>query len=129
VPVLASIRRLAETAREWQYASPNVDDPQGQHARGSNNRLFEAVKVIEGNLLVLSLNRRLSEENGLRLRTDLQEHDLHADIIIARAQESGLRIGLQELLAFHSSGITDADLQAAIGIVQQVFLARISSRL
>ncbi|MDB5553455.1 MAG: hypothetical protein JWL86_3439 [Rhizobium sp.] len=126
--IVHSIRLLAETAQAWQFASPRLD-PNGDNTRGSFERLRNAMEIINGQLLMISVNERFSLENGLVLRTEIQEHDLHLDSIVARTREAGMRLGLRDLLAFHSSGITDADIQAAIGIIQQAILINISGKL
>jgi len=87
------------------------------------------VKFVDAHLLMLTLNERLSLANGIQLRMELEEHDLNLDGVIARVQEAGLRLGIQQVLAFHATGITDADLQAAIAIVQDYLLYRVVNKI
>ena len=68
-----------------------------------------------------------ARDNGHFLLRELKEHNLHVDGIVARAEEADLRLGLGDQYAFHSSGITDADLQTAFSIVQSVLLGWIGS--
>jgi hypothetical protein len=126
--IIHSVRLLGEDAQAWQFRSPRLD-PDGNDTRGSFLRLRNAMEVINGQLLMVSLNERFSLENGLVLRTEIQEHDLHLDAIAARTREAGMRLGLRDLLAYHSSGITDADIQAAIGLMQQAILINICRKL
>jgi hypothetical protein len=126
--IVPTLRRLAATARAWQFGQPG-NDPTGRNTQGSHDRLIAAVGLINGQLLMISLNERFALENGLLLHTEVGEHDLHLDAITARTREAGIRLGLRDLAAYHSSGITEADIQAAIGIIQQVLLANIGGKL
>lgn len=127
--IFASFRRLAETAEFWQKGSPAADDVSGLQTLGSNHRLTEGVRLVEGQLLLISINLRLSDQNGLALYTELEEHNLNIDGVISRIHEAGLRVGLQEMLAFHSSGVTEADVETVLGTVRTVLLQRINSKL
>ena len=127
-PILQSLRLLAETAREWQFTSP-TRDPDGTNTRGSFHRLASGIELINGQLLMISVNERFSLENGLVLRTEVREHDLHLDAIAARTREAGIRLGLRDLVAYHSSGITNEDIQSVLGVIQQALLASICNNL
>jgi hypothetical protein len=65
----------------------------------------------------------------VRLRSELEEHALHLQALRARASEADIRLGLRDQVAFHSSGITDEDIQAAIGITQSILLGIIGSKI
>lgn len=110
--ILSTIRRLAQTARAWHGAKPATDDPLGWYTASSNTRLVKAIRTVNGHLLFISENQHLAEENTIRLNTELAEHSLHLDAISARVQESGFRLTLGDLQAYHATGVTDADLQA-----------------
>jgi hypothetical protein len=71
----------------------------------------------------------MSTDNGIRLRTEVLEHGIHLDAIVARVEEATVRFGLKDLLAFHSSGLTENDIQAAVGIVQSALVAWIGAKL
>jgi hypothetical protein len=124
--VLTSVRRLADNARAWQWASPNTTDPTGWNTKSSMDRLQKAVSAIKANVLTTSVNQRLGFDNSIRLRQELEEHDLHLDGLAARVDEAEIRLGLGDLLAFHRSGITDEDIQAAIGLLQTAALSIIA---
>ena len=125
--VTHTIRRLAETAAQWQGLSPNQNDPEGWHRRRSYERLNRAVRTLNVFTLMASMNQRLGEEHAVRLRGEVDEHNLHLDAVVARAEEASLRYGARDLLAFHSTGITEADLQVVIGAVHSALLAWIGS--
>ena len=127
-PILHTLRLLSETASFWQFGSP-ASDSHGARMMFSFGRLREAIELINGQILMISVNERFSLENGLVLRTELQEHDLHLDAIASRTHEAGLRLGLRDLVAFHSTGVTEGDIQAAIGIVQQLFLYQVKKKI
>jgi hypothetical protein len=88
-----------------------VNDPSGFHLTVANDRLFKAVRTVDGHLLMLSVNRHMSEENAVRLRTELAAHDVQLDSLKTRAQEASFRLHLGDLKAFHASGVTQEDLQ------------------
>ena len=128
--MLASLRSLAEAAKDFHDASPSDNygaDPPSNNAYNvavSNARLFKAVSTVSGHVLMLSENQHMSEENVIRLRTELAEHDLQLDAIEGRIQEAGYRLTLGDLKAFHSSGITDADIKS----LETAFLGVIMSK-
>jgi hypothetical protein len=121
--ILPSIRLLAESAQAYQTASPAERDPAGFYTLMSHERLRKAVQVIQNYYFILSYNGRAARDNELFLLRELKEHNLHVDGVIARADEADIRLGLGDQYAFHSSGITDADIQTAFSIVQSIFLA------
>jgi hypothetical protein len=108
--VLISIRKLSDTAKKWQNQSQSLD-PDGEQLTVANDRLFKAVRTVDGHLLMLSLNQHISEENGVRLRTELASHGVQLDGLAGRVKEAGFRLTLGDLKAFHASGITDKDIQ------------------
>jgi len=110
--ILPSIRRLGETARAWHAADQSTADPLGRHHAAGNERLYAAVRTVQGHLLMVSLNRHMAGENTVRLTTELAAHNNHLDSLRARVQEAGYRLVLSDLQAFHNTGITEADLQA-----------------
>jgi hypothetical protein len=112
--VLAALHRLRESAQAAHNAKFPADRD-GWHLLASNARLFKGVRTVSGHILMLSLNEHLSEDNVIRLRTELAEHDLHLDALEARIHESAYRLTLTDLKAFHSSGITDADIKTVAG--------------
>ncbi len=126
--ILTSIRLLAENARSWQKASPSQYDPVGFFVRVSGARSWEAIRLIQGYYLMLALNEQYATANSLFLRKEIQEHDIFLDGILYRAQEADIRLRLGDQLAFHSSGITDADIQAVVGIIQTGLLAWIGAK-
>jgi hypothetical protein len=127
--ILNSLRRLADAARAWQKASPNEFDPRGWNAHFSQQRLQRGIEVVNAHVLSTSVNERFATESSVRLRAELEEHDIHLDGLQARVDEAELRLGLGDVLAFHQTGITDEDLQAGIGILQSTFLAIIAGRI
>jgi hypothetical protein len=128
--VLASLRLLAEAAKDFHDASPSDNygfAPPSNNAANvaiSNARLFKAVSTVGGHILMLSENQHMSEENVIRVRTELAEHDLQLDAIEGRIQEAGFRLTLGDLKAFHSSGITDADIKS----LEAAFLGVIAAK-
>jgi hypothetical protein len=127
--ILPSVRKLAETARTWQKASPSLSDPRGVDTNLSNQRLWVAVKTVDAHLLILSVNQRLAFDNRIRLSHEITEHELHLDGVAARAEEAGLTLALADTAAFHGSGITQADLQAFFGVIQSALLAYIGGKI
>jgi hypothetical protein len=125
--VLTSIRQLRETAKAWQDA-PQISDPDGINLRIANDRLFKAVRTVDGNLLMISLNQHISEENVVRLRAELASHDIRLDTLKTRVEEAGYRLTLGDLKAFHTSGITDQDIQTIADVFANGFLAWIGRR-
>ena len=83
--------------------------------------------MVQGYYLIVVFNDRAANENGHFLLRELKEHNLHVDAVLARAEEADIRLGFGDQVAFHSSGITDADLQTAFSIVQNVLLGWIGS--
>jgi hypothetical protein len=124
--LLITIRELAETAKAW-HDSPQVSDPTGLGLRRSNDRLFKAVRTVDGHLLLVSLNQHMSEENVVRLRAELASHDVRLDTLKTRVEEAGYRMTLGDLRAFHASGITDQDIQTIADVFSSGFLAWIGS--
>jgi hypothetical protein len=126
--VLTTLRGLSATAHAWQTGDPRDDKgakvggEEMSHAELSNNRLRRAVGSVNQYLLLTSLNLRYAEENGVRLRTEVAEHDLQLDHVVSRATEAGIRYSLRELVAFHTSGITEDDLRAVIGFIHNGLL-------
>ena len=110
--VFLSIRKLADTARELHKKPQMQIDPLGWHLAVANVRLQKAVLLVDGQLLMLSLNEHLADENAIRLQTEISEHDVSLDGLDGRAREAGFRLSLGDLKAFHHSGITQSDIQA-----------------
>jgi len=119
--VLTSIRLLAETAHAWHVA-PQASDLSGFHLRVANERLFQAVRTVDGHLLMLSLNQHISEDNTVRLRAELASHDVNLDSLSSRVEEAGYRFKLGDLQAFHASGITDKDVQVVSSAITNALL-------
>ncbi len=124
--ILIAIRELGETAKAWQDA-PQVNDPTGVNLRIANDRLFKAVRTLDGHLLMISLNQHISEENVVRLHAELASHDIRLDTLKTRVEEAGYRLTLGDLKAFHTSGITDQDIQTVADVFANGFLAWIGS--
>jgi hypothetical protein len=133
--VLSTLRHLAATARDWQRQAPadaifvgEGGDPGADDrlawalTHRSNDRLRRAVAILNHYLLITRINVHSSELNGVRLRTEIIEHEIHVDRVVAGAKESPIRYGLGELLAYHSTGVTDADIQNALALTQNVLL-------
>src|SRR6185437_2465793 len=93
-----------------------------RHLDISDERLYLAVRTIQGFLVMASINRNRSEENAIRLKTELATHDNQLDDFHARVEESGLRLTLGNVKAFHDDGITDADIQAVLQAISDVYL-------
>jgi len=110
--VFLSIRKLADTARELHKKPQMQIDPLGWHLAVANVRLQKAVLLVDGQLLMLSLNEHLADENAIRLQSEIAEHDVNLDGLDGRAREAGFRLSLGDLKAFHHSGITQSDIQA-----------------
>lgn len=127
--ILPSIRLLAENAQLWQHASPSDRDPLGLATARSIQRLSQGIRIIQCYMLISSVSESMSTDNGIRLRTEVLEHGIHLDAIVARVEEATVRFGLKDLLAFHSSGLTENDIQAAVGIVQSALVAWIGAKL
>jgi hypothetical protein len=118
---------LAEYARAFQTNSPSKSDPLGFYTTFGYQRLWDGVQVVVGYTLMIGLNERLAEENSILLAREVKEHDLLLDGILARTTEADIRLGLSDQVAFHSSGITAADMQTMFGIIQSGLLAWIGS--
>jgi hypothetical protein len=144
-PVLSSLRQLAATARSARAIDPLTTAPQAEaplaHRPTSqpsdpladavviaNTRLFKAIQTVTGHVLILSINERMSEDNAIRLRTEIAEHDVQLDSLDARVKEAGYRLTLGDLKAFHSSGVNDADIQTAQTVVEGGLLTWIGAK-
>jgi hypothetical protein len=110
--VLISIRKLADVAREFHSANQSDADPLGWNLTRANVRLQKAVALVDGSILLLSINEHLARENGVRVRKETSLHSVRLDSFERRTYEAGYRLTLGDLKAFHATGITDADLKA-----------------
>ena len=125
--VLGSIRLLAETVRDF-HNGPAILDATGKNFSLANARLFKAVRTVSGHILMLSLNEHLSEENVIRLRMEIAAHGLHLDAYESRLNEAGFRLTLNDIQAYHRSGITDADIKSTYGALESAFLGWIAKK-
>ena len=126
--ILGSLRRMVETARLWNEASPNGADPSGIRARVSADRVTKAIETVDANLLTMSFSEHVASDDRVRLTQELDEHSLLLDGLRESVSEAAIRLGLGDQLAFHQTGLTDSDLQAFIGITQSVLVGIISSK-
>jgi hypothetical protein len=108
----ASIRRLADAARARHSDPARLErDPLGFHLDVATVRLHNAIRIVEGQLLLVSLNEHSADENAIRLHTEIAEHTLQLDSLDSRVREAGFKLGLGDLKAFHASGITEQDIR------------------
>jgi hypothetical protein len=124
--IWTSIRKLTETVAAF-HRSAQVNDPDGFNLTTANDRLFKAVRTVDGHLLMISLNQHISEENVARLHAELASHDIRLDTLKTRVEEAGYRLTLGDLKAFHTSGVTDQDIQTIADVFANGFLAWIGS--
>ncbi|MFT3685710.1 MAG: hypothetical protein QM783_12415 [Phycisphaerales bacterium] len=126
--VLPSLRSLAAYANKTQMVAPGVkieDSEPSQHAAA---RLARAYQAVQGFELVTAVNTRRAAENTIALVSEVEEHSVHLDDLLTTGVELDIRYSLDELMAFHSSGVTDEDLQVLISTVQSGLLAWIGAR-
>lgn len=121
---VSSIRRLAHAAKAAREGNEVHDEHAEYRVAASNARLFQALRTLQGHVLLLSYNRHTAEENALRLGGELAEHALHLQATEARVEESGFRLTLGDLKAYHATGITDNDIRT----VQSVLLGIIAGK-
>ena len=125
--VLATLRVLAETAHTYQTSSPRERDPTGAHTRTSAERLARAVAILQTFQLMTTINRRAAAENSIALIGEVQEHTIRVDDVLVTSVEREIRYRLDDLIAFHASGITQEDLDTVARFVQAGLLAWIGS--
>jgi hypothetical protein len=113
--VLVSIRKLAYAARAWHEVPPASTGYNQEAVTFTNERLFQAVRTVDGHLLMVTVNGHTSEENVIRLRKELADHDVRLDSYAARVNEANQRLELGNLRAYHATGVTQSDLQALTG--------------
>ena len=128
--VIGSIRKLASTARNWQVSAPVVNDAGVDgydHVLESKERLNRAVSILTGYLAVTAGSAQSRDELAIELLGELREHEFHLDEMVSAAAELEIAILAQDLVEFHESGITSADISAAVGITQAAMLGLIES--
>lgn len=83
-----------------------------EHYYASIDRVRKADKLLNGFLLLRSLNTHYAADNALRLETELREHDLLVSGIESELHTVGFRHELNELSAYHASGVTADDIHS-----------------
>lgn len=125
-PVIHTLRLLAEEAQTRHSASPAADAG-GRAAAQSAARLTNAVRAISIQQLLSATNRRAANRNSIALLGEVREHSARLDDIGTTGVELEIRYHMDELVAFHSTGLTDQNLQNLVGAVQQGILIWIGS--
>ena len=74
-----------------------------------------------------ALNHRRANENSIELIGEVQEHAIHVDNIVVAGVEAEIGYDLDRLVTFHSSGITQKDMDLLIGMIQSGLLIWIGS--
>jgi hypothetical protein len=124
--IIGSIRLLAETAALYQNASPQSTDH--WNTLRSTDRLRRALQIVQLYELMTAFNRRQAAEDLILLIAEVREHEVQLDQIVVTVVEQEIRLGLGELVAFHSSGITQEDMRLLLTMIQQGLLAWIGTR-
>ena len=125
--ILPSIRALANCASYYHGDSP-TNDPAGWITVSADQRVNQAVKLVQGYFLLDVFNRRYALENHSFLSKEMREHEIHVNGILDSAQESEINLILSDQLAYHSSGVTAQDIQTALGLVESGVLVWIGSK-
>lgn len=119
--VIGSIRKLAETAIAHQTDTARASNNR-VHGRHAADRLRRAIQIVQGFQLISGFNRRAAAENQIFLIAEVQEHDIRLDHVVIASVEQELKLGISELVAFHSTGITDDDIRLVASVVQNGLL-------
>jgi hypothetical protein len=125
--VLPSIRSLSLEVGNIRKNATTTADQVNYYA--AIHRVAIADRLLAGYLLLDSLNDQYSSDDALRLETELREHSLLLDGIEAELKEAEYGHTLNQLLAYHSGGLTANDFSAVAQDAALVFIAVQTNRI
>jgi hypothetical protein len=109
--ILPSLQLLAEAAKNLQKGSPGSMDPLGLRHELAQARLNQGIEVLLDSDFLINYNIRQADSLNVMLVNEMKEHSVTLDGLELQPAEANIRLQLADSVAFHSTGITDADIQ------------------
>ena len=122
--IYSSVIQLLQTARAWHGVLLRPGD--GDYADQldiADRRLYLAVRTVQGHMLMSAMNQKMADENTIRITHELALHENQLDDFLARVEEANLRLSLGNVKAYYETGVTSSDVQAIVGILNDVYLS------
>jgi hypothetical protein len=119
--ILPTLRLLAFDA-QWVRNWEPTNHPSGWSYLVRQKRTATAVELIQGHFLMKTYNQRSGQDNARLLRREIDEHKIQLHAIWSRANESHIRLWLNDQLAFHKTGWTQEDVEGLLRAIQAGFV-------
>ena len=126
--VYSTFRILAATAGYYQTKPlQTLSAIERGIADDSSRRLARAFQIVHAVQLMTTVNRSMAASHSIDLVTEVQEHGVRVEDIVVSSTEAEIAFWLERLDAFHSTGLTQQDLELFVNLVQQGLLAWIGT--
>lgn len=125
---LPSLQLLAETAKKLQQGPPSQMDPIGLRNEIAQARLNQGIEILLNSDFILNYNVRQADSLNRMLVAEMKQHSVTLDGLELQPEEANIRLQLGNSVAFHSTGITDADIQSLVTALQTGALGYISAK-